>query len=516
MDKSYFNLSEDTTKMVLNYAYAACSFTFKYFNRNFMNCLMTPGKSKASLFISVFIFISIHSSGQSIELDKKLGAENAKLVEVQMGLYTDEKMTEYIRSIGDKLVAVLENNPFEFQFHIADDPIPNAFALPGGYVYVTRGVLSLTTTEDEVACIMAHEIIHVTQRHSIKQMRSSILPRLLELPGNIVSGVVDEDLGNLLNLPISTSNTLLLSSYSRKHETESDTKGIELASKAGYDPLAMNTILERLSLAVEVITNEKEKKSYFSSHPYTPNRVKNVTKTASKLEWAEQSKIFKNFPAPLDGMVFGENPRKGLFKDQVFVHPDLDFTITFPDGWETFNQPTAVGAVHSNRQAGIFLGLEDPSGSPEEYGKTFEKEIREKHKQAPSRSEPYSINNHPGYLITLEDNTGDQTMYLHILWLKMGNQLFKLIGFAPKSYEPELGKTARSLRVLTVIERKNVEVRTIRIVRANKNEILEDMSKRTKNIAKTEITALMNGLEENEKLNQNQAVKIVVKEKYFK
>jgi predicted Zn-dependent protease len=453
---------------------------------------------------------------QSIELDKELGAENAKLVEAQMGLYEDKAMTEYIRSVGNRLLTAMENNPFEFQFHIADDPIPNAFALPGGYVYVTRGLLSIITTEDELACVMAHEIIHVIQRHSIKQMRSSYLPRLLELPGAIVGGVVNEDLGNLLNLPITTSNTLLLSSYSRKHETESDTKGIEIASKAGYDPFAMNSILERLTMAVEVITNEKEKKSYFSSHPYTPNRVKNVTKTASKLTWTEKPKISEDFPAPLDGMVFGENPKKGLFNEQVFVHPDLDFTITFPDGWETFNQPTAVGAIHSNRQAGIFLGLEDPSSSPEEYGKMFEKEIREKHNKVPSRSEPRLINNHPGYLITLEDNTGDQTMYLHILWLKMGSHLFKLIGFAPKSYEPELGKTARSLRVLTVTERKNVKVHTIRIVRANKNESLDKLSKRTKNTAKTNVTAVMNGIEENANLNQNQAVKIVVKEKYFK
>ena len=477
---------------------------------------MKPGRIKACSVIPIIFLISLQLSGQSIELDKELGAENAKLVEAQMGLYDNKEMTEYIRSIGNRLVDNLENNPFEFHFHIADDPVPNAFALPGGYVYVTRGILSIITSEDELACVMGHEIIHVTQRHSIKQMRSSFLPRLLEVPGAIVGSVVNEDLGNLLNLPITTSNTLLLSSYSRKHEKESDAKGIELASKAGYDPMAMSKILDRLSLTVEVITNEKEKKSYFSSHPYTPDRVKNITKETSKLEWMETPKISEDFPAPLDGMIFGENPRKGIFNEQIFIHPDLDFTITFPDGWETFNQASAVGAIDTNRQAGIFLGLEDPSRSPKDYGKEFDKEIREKYNQTPSRSEPHRVNNHHGYLVTLEDNTGDETMYLHILWLKMDKHLFKLIGFAPKSHEPELSKTVKSLRVLTHSEQKNVEVRTIRVVVANKNETLDKLSKRNNNIAKPNITALINGVEEDTKLNQNQAVKIVVKEKYFK
>jgi predicted Zn-dependent protease len=467
------------------------------------------------LILSLLLTSSSISFSQSIELDKKLGAENAKIVEIQIGLYPDKEMTDYVRSIGNRLVAALDENPFEFQFHIADDPIPNAFALPGGYVYVTRGILSLMTTEDELACVMAHEIIHVIKRHSVKQMRSSFLPRLLELPGVIVGTVVNEDLGKLLNMPIIISNSLLLSSYSRKHETESDTKGIELASKVGYDPTAMTAILVRLSQAVEVLTNEKEKKSYFSSHPYTPDRVNDINKTASRLNWKEKEKISKNFPTPLNGLVFGNNPRKGLFKEEVFLHPDLNFTITFPKGWESSNQPTTVSAIHKDRRAGTFVGLEDPSKSPEQYGKMFELEIEKKHGQKPFRSEPRIVNNHPGYLISMVDDTGDETMYIHILWLKMDGNLFKLIGFAPKALESELQKTVLSLRALTSAERKAIEVLTIRIVQANNNETLEELSKRTNNVVNTNITSIMNGLEENIKLNKEQAVKIIMKEKYF-
>ena len=483
---------------------------------NMFISLIRPWYPKACLLLVTLIMTSSGIFGQSVELDKELGAENAKLVEVQMGLVPDKKLTGYVSSIGNRLVAALDENPFDFHFYVADDPIPNAFALPGGYVYVTRGILSLITTEDELACVMGHEIIHVTRRHSVRQMRTSILPNLLELPGNIVGTVVNEDLGNLLNAPINTSNTLLLSSYSRKHETESDTRGIELAGRAGYDPLAMGSILERISLAFEIITNEKEKKSYFDSHPYTPDRVDKISKTSSKLEWEAESWISEDFPAPVDGMVFGNNPAKGVFSEEVFLHPELNFTITFPEGWETTNQPATVGAIHEDRQAGIFVGLEDPSQSPEEYGKKFEQEIIKKHGQKPSRSEPRMLNNHPGYLVTMTDNSGNEPMYIHILWLKMGGKIFKLIGLAPKAFEPDLQKSARSLRPLTSTEQKSIEVHKVRIVRANKKESLEELSKRTGHVLKPRAVSIMNGLGEKPKLEKDQALKVVVREKYLK
>jgi predicted Zn-dependent protease len=114
----------------------------------------------------------------------------------------------------------------------------------------------------------------------------------------------------------------------------------------------------------------------------------------------------------------------------------------------------------------------------------------------------------------MEDNTGDENMYIHILWLKMGGNLFKLIGFAPKSLESDLKKTAESLRPLTSAERSSIQVRKMRMVKPNKNETLAELSKRTNNVASTLITALINGIEENSKLDDMQAVKIIVKEKY--
>ena len=466
-------------------------------------------------FITVFLISLNTSFSQSIEYDKKIGAEYSKIVEVQIGLYDNEELTNYLRAIGNKLVAEIEDNPFEFNFYIVDTPIPNAFALPGGYIYFTRGILSLINTEDELACILAHEIIHVIERHSVKQMRTGILPGLLELPGDIVATVVDKELGSLLNSPITTSNKLLLASYSRKHETQSDRKGIELAAKAGYDPLAMGDILDRLSKTVGLVTDQEEQKSYFDSHPYTPDRVKKIEKTSSKLEVTEAEKIAEDFPKPLDGMLFGVNPSKGIFREEAFIHPDLNFTLSFPSNWVYINQAFAVGAIHADKKAAIVVGLEDPSLSPEEHARIFEKELMEKHKKKPAVSEPRTVNDNKGYLISMEDKSGKEVMYIHILWLEMDDKLFQLIGIAPRYFETKLKEVATSLRTLAPRERNGVYMRILHIVSAKENETIEEINKRHGDVLDVKLLSLINGVEKDAGLEAGQSIKVVTKQKYI-
>ena len=171
---------------------------------------------------------------QDVSLDKKLGAENAARIEQEMGFYHHDSLTHLINFVGQKLVARLQTNPFEYRFFLVDSPEPNAFALPGGYVYVTRGILAILQTEDELAGVMAHEIIHVAQRHSVKQMRKGILPKILTLPGNVINKVTGTGIGNVLNVPIGITAGAAIARYSRNHEAESDAFGIQLAASAGY------------------------------------------------------------------------------------------------------------------------------------------------------------------------------------------------------------------------------------------------------------------------------------------
>jgi predicted Zn-dependent protease len=206
----------------------------------------------------------------STESDKETGAKVAKQVEEQIGIYQAAVTTEYVQAIGERLVASLEDREFDFQFQIADQWEPNAFALPGGYIYFSRGILILANEEGELAGIMGHEISHVTERHSARQQERSIVPGLLSLPGAIVGTVVNEDLGKLINSPINMIGQVSLASYGRKQESDADRLGMRLSAKSGYDPLLLASNLQRLEKDVEMLTKRKREFSFFDSHPMTP------------------------------------------------------------------------------------------------------------------------------------------------------------------------------------------------------------------------------------------------------
>jgi len=322
------------------------------------------------LIVGFLFLFTLNSFAQDLSYDKKMGAQAALQVEQSIGIYHDSSLTAYVNQVGDRLVEALGDGPFEFKFFVVDMSEPNAFALPGGYIYVSRGLLSLINDEAELAGVIGHEMIHVTKRHSVKQMKKSIFPSLLHIPGALV-GIFNSDLGNAINTPVSLGSELFLSNYSRKQESESDEYGIKLASKAGYDPAKLAVILNSLSADVELLTGEEEKKSYFSSHPITPKRVEDIDKEISKLEWTEKISIAPDkisLYKKLEGMVIGQNPAQGIFEENVFKHPDLNLTITFPEKWNTVNVPVAVGAVQEDGEAQLVFMVDNSDATPDSLG----------------------------------------------------------------------------------------------------------------------------------------------------
>ena len=467
--------------------------------------------------ISVALLVAYLTSGisfaQSIDLDKKLGAENAAMVEAQYGIYQDKEKTEYIRSVGERLVSKLENPLFDYQFHIVPEKSPNAFALPGGYIYITTGLIPLLETEDELACIMGHEIIHSNNRHTIRQLKKSILPRLLEVPGNLL-GALNEDLGVLFNAPIQTSNALLFASYSRNFETESDINGTALAAAAGYDPNAMISSLNRLSEAIEVAIGQKETKNYFNDHPYTPDRVNSIQKNVEKLTWHHSEYISPDFLYEFDSLLFGDHPNKGVVVDNSFLHPDLDFTITFPEKWDIDNQPTNVGAYNQDRQAAVFVSLDNSNNTPIEAGKLFLSDLGSEYKEKLTATEEYTLNGRKGYLVSFTDKTEATTMYAYILWIPLEDKLFKLIGLAPLEYKTQLEESAKSLRVLKKNEKNSFTINLVRVVQARQGETIETLSARTGNRLNEELTGVINSINSDDKLGEGGQIKVVIQSPY--
>lgn len=465
-------------------------------------------------FLLFTLFLGLSSYGQSLEFDRFIGEENAKLVESEMGIYDDKVMTAYIDKLGQKLVSHLDNPLFKYQFKLVPDFAPNAFALPGGYIYVTTGIIPLLKSEDELACILAHEIIHSNNRHSIKQIKKSIVPHLFEIPGKLL-GLVNEDLGTLFNKPIKTSNKLIFASYSRKFETEADKQGITIAAAAGYNPYAMTLPLSRMDDAIEEATGYNASKSYFADHPYTPDRIKNIKSQAKNLNVGTSKPISNNFLFEFDGILFGKSPSKGIVRENKFLHPDFDFFIEFPVSWEIENELTNIVAYHPDQKAAVFLSLEKAGMTPEQAGKVFLENLDNKYKELITDSKTYNFKGKKGYLISYTETIKKETIYAYLLWLPLKDKLFKIVGITPIELRDELETSALSLRHLTNLEKQSIKQSYVKVVKARQNETLEELSNRTKNKLNLNLTRIINSINPGDTLEKGRLVKIILEKQYI-
>jgi len=227
---------------------------------------MKPRKRFNSSFNCIFLCIFLTGCAvglQPVDEDKAMGRQVAKEVESTMGVYDDPQLTPYLDAVGRRLLATHADKSFAYTFKIVDQAESNAFAAPGGYIFVSRGILALTNNEDELANIVGHEIIHVSRRHTARQMANAQVPGLLSLPGRVVGGVLSEQLGNLINAPLYMAGGAYIAKHSREAEFESDRYGQELAARSGYDPEALSTALDRLEQESRLMTGKERKAGFF-------------------------------------------------------------------------------------------------------------------------------------------------------------------------------------------------------------------------------------------------------------
>lgn len=474
----------------------------------------SPGRRACRLGILCLWLTLACAHGQlfsSASSDITQGSEVAKLVEKQIGLYSAPGTEDYLRKVGER-IAIAANDPrWKFQFNIADQKEPNAFAIPGGGIYVSRGLLALVNKEDELAGVLAHEIAHVTQRHSAREQERGFLPGLLSLPGKVVGNVVSDDLGNLINAPIATVGGAWLSSYSRRQESEADRIGIRTAASGGYNPTALADILVRLDQDVSSQIDQERRFSIFDSHPMTETRLKDIRRGAEKLTPAKNSCLAPDASAlfsKLDGLWWAENPENGVFHKSQFLHPLIGFTITLPAGWTNQNTPQYLISSHPNKEAVLMLGISEKSVDPEKAGEKFVNQMRAKARVEPASTTRTSIGEFPAYTVSYLDRSGRSPAYLHFCWVSMAGKTYELIGLAPEKHRETLKSAVLTLRPLTDTERATVTGKRLRIARARKDEKLENLGARSGNTWSVAYTALVNGLSSDAKLTEGQPIKI--------
>jgi predicted Zn-dependent protease len=305
---------------------------------------------------------SLISESQEIQM----GLEADPSIVASMGLDPDSGRQRYVRELGLRLARGSERPNLPWTFRVIDDPVVNAFAVPGGHIYVTRGILAHLNSEAELAAVLGHEIGHVTARHSVTQMSRQQIAQLGLVVGTVLkpelqryAGVASQGLG------------LLFLKYSRDDESQADELGLRYMRRGGYDARRMPevfTLLDRVSGAA----GGDRIPDWLATHPNPVNRRAAVERRLAALPSESLGTIVNRdvYVRRIDGMGFGVNPRDGFFKGTELFHPDLKLRFAVPSGWATQNQRQAVLAVSPQQDAVIQLSLASQE-SPETAAQAF-------------------------------------------------------------------------------------------------------------------------------------------------
>ncbi len=443
----------------------------------------------------------------SSNFDIESGQEAARRVEKNMGLIQHPKASPFLEELGDRLVAELGDQPFDYEFRIVDDKTPNAFAILGGHVYLSRGVLILMNNEDELAGVVGHEIIHSYKRHWVKSVQRGVVPGLLQLPGNLV-GRVNKNIGNAINSPFKA----MTSRHDRSHEHEADRLGIQLAAKAGYEPAQLANILQSINLMATHATGETKKFSYLDSHPMTPDRIKNINKLSRKLLPSNRPPMAsskKDFLEMFEGMLIGPDPSHGIFVKNLFIHPELNIALEFPKGWRTFNSRDAAGAQETSGEAQLILTIEGPAGDPARSADNFKKKVNNELKAKPSEERSVDFKGNKGYYMRYQETTEEnEKMSLCFLWFSKGKHMYQFVGTGYDRHQAAMKEAVLTIRPLEDSDREKIKRIIYRVAEAQKGETIKTFNQRTKNVLTENLTAIINGLEMGQVLSDGQPIKI--------
>ena len=303
------------------------------------------------------------------EQEIAMGTQYDPTVISTFGLYEDEELLNFITEKGTEIGKISHRPNLQFHFRILDSPVVNAFAVPGGYVYFTRGILAQFNNEAELMGVLGHEIGHVTARHSVQQQTRQQLSQLALAAGMIAVPEVAQFAGEA-----SAAMQLLFLSFSRANEREADRLGVEYASKVGYDAHQMAEFFDVLN-KMQMASSHEGVPSWMSTHPDPGQR--NITVNQITEEW--QAKLptqsfavnTKEYLKMIDGIVYGENPRQGFVENNMFYHPDLAFQFPIPENWTLVNSPMQVQIVPASKDAAMIFKLSQEKGADAVAQKTI-------------------------------------------------------------------------------------------------------------------------------------------------
>ena len=327
----------------------------------------------------------------------EIGKQAHRQIVSQFGIYRNKELQEYVEKVGRRVAKLSKRPDMEFTFTVLDDDMVNAMALPGGFIYVTRGILSHMNSEGELAAVLGHEIAHVTERHAARKQTRAQAMNVLTAIAAISTGQYNTvpQLGSLLNGP-------LMQGFSREFELEADQVGAQYLAKAGYSPEAMLKTIEVLKanekLEYEQARTEKRDPrvyhGFLSSHPDNDKRYEQTIREAAKLN-QEYSDFIEDdeFLDKLNGMLWGKSRQVGVIRKNMFYYPKLGIKLTFPLGWHSEPSRSGVVIVSSHWDAAMEI-----TSRPVKFDVTPEQFIKEHLKLRLREGNNFSVADMPGYI----------------------------------------------------------------------------------------------------------------------
>lgn len=441
--------------------------------------------------------LALVSEGQEIQM----GREYRREVAAQQGIYPDSALNAYVDSVGQALAAVSERPELPWSFQVVDDPVVNAFALPGGPIYLARGILAHFNSEAELASVLGHEIGHITARHIVEAMSRQQLAQL----GLVAGMIAVPDLAPYAQELTGAMQVLFLK-FGRDDESQSDQLGYRYMTRAGYDPeaaVAMFQILER-----QQQESGRAVPEWSSTHPDPGNRIAAARQRAAAGALEGGLVRREEYLRRIDGLVWGTDPREGYFLDQRFVHPELAFEITLPQGWRTLNTKQAVLAGSPEKDA-MFQLRAAPAPLEEAARSFFGSEGIRVTGQARRQ-----VNGLPAIVGTFAAASQGGTIEGIVAFVRHGDLTYQLMGYAPSSrigrHAATMERSIGSFRPVTDRSLLSVEPQRIEVVRVPERMTARRFHERFPSTVELETVLQINGLYADDTVEAGTSLKRVV------
>ncbi|MBZ5560524.1 MAG: M48 family metalloprotease, partial [Acidobacteriia bacterium] len=429
----------------------------------------------------------------SEEQELQIGREQDVQVRKEMGVYSDEALQKYIMDIGVRLSRVSERPELPWHYTVVDSPAINAFALPGGYIYITRGIMPFLDDESQVAGVLGHETGHVTARHANQQYSRSTSAGLGLLLGSIFVPAARP----FASLGQSGLGVLMLK-YGRDDEAQADALGVKYASTAGWDPAGVPAMLTTLG-RIEEASDSKGVPNWLQTHPVAEDRIQRVQAAVRDAEKGADrfTTDREGYLKRITGLVYGDNPDQGVVRNGSFLHAGLRFAVEFPQGWDINNGQTQVVAKQSGENALILLQeVQRPVGRSIQEISLRSMEGAGFRELDGGRTTINGLDAFIGtYAGTVQDFGRVTVRAAHVVH---DRSIFLVAGIASQAiydrFEPAFTKSLNSFRPLTRAEAESIHPNRIDLYTAREGDTWQGIAEHQgKGVVKASTLAIMNG-----------------------